>query len=329
MRNRNRNLAIVVAIATAIGAAVFQSTAGHEAQGSREVVLVTHDSFVMSKELVAEFEKSSGLKLTLIKAGDTGSLTNRLILTKDAPIADAVFGIDNTYASQAQQEKIVDGDFTPIDFGYVCLNYDKEWFSTHHMSVPTSISMLTRPTYKNLVVVENPRTSSPGMAFLAATVDKFGQDGWKRYWTGLKANNVKIVDSWDAAYYSDFSGSTGHGAYPIVLSYSTSPVGEASGLKLSKTGSFYDGCFKQTEYAGVLSGAKNSANAQALVKFLSSTDFQKSIPESMFMYPHDTSITLPPSWAINAHPVPHPYGENLDFGTKKESWLTAWSAIFE
>ena len=294
----------------------------------KDVVLVTHDSFVMSKELIADFNKTTGYNLKLLKAGDAGSLTNRLILTKAAPIGDAVFGIDNTFAGVATTNQIIDGPLTPTDFGDVCFNYDKTWFAKHKFAAPASISELTLPRYKGLTVIENPNTSSTGLSFLAATVDVFGNSAWPAYWQSLKKNGVKVDNGWEAAYYTDFSGSSGKGSFPIVLSYASSPADEVRSDGQSQTASILDGCFRQTEYVGVLKNAKNPKGAAAVIKYLLSAKFQAAFPKAMYMYPIVTTTPIPDSWSKFTQVAPHTYGDKLDFNANRKSWLTKWSAIF-
>jgi thiamine transport system substrate-binding protein len=283
----------------------------------------------MSKALIADFDKTTGYNLKLVKAGDAGSLTNRLILTKTAPIGDAVFGIDNTFAGLATDSQIIDGSLSATDFGDVCFNYDKAWFAQHKFAAPSSISELTLPKYKGLTVLENPNTSSTGLSFLAATVDMFGTSAWESYWKGLKKNSVKVDNGWEAAYYTDFSGSSGKGAYPIVLSYASSPADEVRADGQSQTATVLDGCFRQTEYAGVLKNAKNSAGARAVVKYLLGAKFQASFPEAMYMYPSVAGTPIPSAWKNFTEVAEHTYGDKLDLNANRKSWLTKWSAIFE
>ena len=295
---------------------------------NKDVVLVTHDSFVMSKSLIQEFDKTTGYNLRLLTSEDAGAMTNRLILTKADPIADAVFGIDNTLAGEAEANNLIAGPLVPTDFGDVCFNYDKYWFAAHKIAVPASINDLINPQYKALTVVENPATSSTGLSFLATTVDKFGTPGWQKYWSALKANQVKVDDGWEAAYYTDFSGSSGKGPYPIVLSYGTSPADEVRSNGQSQTASILDGCFKQTEYVGVLKGARNPAGAEAVVRFLQSPDFQATFPGTMYMYPKLASAPIPADWLKYTQLPAKTYGDNLDFNKDRASWLHAWEAIF-
>jgi thiamine transport system substrate-binding protein len=324
----SRNILISLSLILPIGlvAVVVNLTGG---KGAKEVVLVTHDSFVMSKELIADFEKTSGYTLKLLKAGDAGGLTNRLILTKTTPIGDAVFGIDNTFASWAMSNHIIDGSLSPTDFGDVCFNYDKTWFAQHKFAAPSSISELTLPKFKGLTVIENPNLSSTGLAFLAATVDIFGNSDWESYWRSLKKNAVKVDNGWEAAYYTDFSGSSGKGSYPIVLSYASSPADEVRSDGQSQTASFTDGCFRQTEYVGVLKNAKNPKGAKAVIKYLLGKKFQSSFPKAMFMYPIVTGTPIPTTWSNFTQIAAHTYGDKLDFNANRKSWLAKWSVIFE
>jgi thiamine transport system substrate-binding protein len=296
---------------------------------NKNVVLVSHDSFAISKELQKQFETESGFKLKLVKAGDAGAMTNKLVLTKDQPIGDAVFGIDNTLTEVASQNQLIEGELSPIDFGDVCMNYDIDWFASHSKSVPINIRDLTSSKFRNLTVVSNPATSSSGMAFLATTIDVFGEDGYLGYWSKLKGNGLKVVAGWEDAYFTEFSGSSGHGKYPIVLSYSSSPAFEIRDNGKSQTASILRDCYRQTEFAGVLNKAKNPAGAKALVKFMKSKAFQTALPESMYVYPIDQNIALPKSWAKFAPAALTLAGEELDVTGNRKAWLSAWSKLFE
>ena len=297
-----------------------------------EVTVVTHDSAVFTKEVIAEFKKQTGITIKQIKAGDVGAMTNKLVLTKDAPIGDVVYGIDNTFSGVAAENDIIDGALEPVDFGDVCFNYDKAWFANHEQPAPKSIKELTKPEFKGLTVLTNPTTSSPGLAFLAATVSIFGDNGWEQYWTALKSNDVKVDAGWEDAYFTDFSGSSGKGAYPIVLSYSSSPAfevrdsGEYSGE--SQTASIVDGCFRQTEYVGVLKHAKNPSAAKKLALFLINEPFQNTLADNMFVYPILEGVALPKAWSEFAPVAKNTFGDELDINKNRKAWLAKWSDIF-
>jgi thiamine transport system substrate-binding protein len=316
--------AAVVAVISSLALAGCSPTVDN-----KTVVLVTHDSFAISKELQKQFETESGFRLKLVKAGDAGSMTNKLVLTKDQPIGDAVFGIDNTLTEVATENQLIDGELSAIDFGDVCMNYDIDWFASHSKTVPTNIRDLTSSKFRNLTVVSNPATSSSGMAFLATTIDVFGEDGYLGYWSKLKANGLKVVAGWEDAYFTEFSGSSGHGNYPIVLSYSSSPAFEIRDNGKSQTASILRDCYRQTEFAGVLSKAKNPVGAKALVEFMKAEAFQAALPESMYVYPVDQGIALPETWAKFAPAALTLAGEELDVTGNRKTWLSAWSKLFE
>lgn len=321
-------LASTASIALAIGLTGCSQAADVPTGDTKTVTLVAHDSFAISKELIAAFEAETHYKLEIIKSGDAGAMTNKLVLTKDQPLGDVVFGIDNTYASVATKNSVIDGELTAIDFGDVCLNYDKTWFAKNETPAPSSLADLTKPEFKGLTVLTNPASSSPGMAFLAAAVATFGDAGYGQYLQALKSNDVKIAAGWEDAYFTDFSGSSGKGAYPIVLSYSTSPAFEIRDDGQSQTASVLDGCFRQTEYAGVLAGTDNPAGAKALIDFMLADQFQTALPDAMYVYPINKSIKLPDAWAEWAPVADKPVGADLDIAANREKWLSTWSEIF-
>ena len=316
MRNK-KYLAAFAVLAISIGLAGCTSQSEVAA-----LTVAVHDSVVITPAQLAEFKKESGIDVTLVKAGDAGALTNKLILTKDQPIADAFYGIDNTFLGAATDAGIV-SDYQAIDFGDVCFNYDKTWFTNHEQAAPESIDDLLKPEYKGLTVIENPSTSSTGLAFLTATVGKFGDTGWQKYWQGLKANDVRIDAGWEDAYTIDFSGSSGKGNFPIVLSYSSSPADEANTVSIDNS------CFRQTEYAGLLKGGANTDGAKKFVDFLLKDSFQSSIPGSMYMYPVSKTAALPEAWTAKAPAATNLVAvESAVINTERTSWLKAWDAIF-
>jgi len=309
---------------------------------SGTVVLVTHDSFALPDELVAQFEADTGLTLEQRAPGDGGALVNQLILTKDAPLGDVVYGIDNSFATRAIDEGVLEpytpdgavaeyaiddeGYLTAVDMGDVCINVDHEWFAEAGIPEPTSLADLTDPAYKDLLVVTNPATSSPGLAFLAATVGAFGEDGWVDYWAALRENGVKVAAGWSDAYYVDFSGPSSEGDRPLVLSYASSPPYEVpEGATEAPTGALLDTCFRQVEYAGVIAGAANPEGARAVVDWLLSPEVQAAIPENMYMYPV-TDVALPESWTQFAPLAPSPVKvDPAELSENRDAWIETWT----
>ena len=342
-----RTLPLRVAVALAAGLAA--GCGGDEATPT-DVVLVTHDSFVMPKTAKAAFEKQSGLRLRILQGGDAGETLNQALLTAGDPQGDVLFGIDDNLLSRALAEDLFDtytsdelanvedayaqpdDHVTPIDHGEVCLNIDRGWFAKQGVAPPATLEQLTLPRYKGLLVVENAATSSPGLAFLFATVARFG-DKWQGYWRKLVANDVKVVDGWEAAYTQQFSGAAGSpGKRPIVVSYSTSPAAEVifAGKPVTEapTAAIADGCFRQIEYAGVLRGAHNEQGAHELIDFLLSQRFQAGIPDTMFVYPVRAGVPLSDAFTTYAIQPATPLQlspEEIEKG--RDAWIDEWTQI--
>ncbi len=316
------------------------------------LTVMTHDSFAASQSVITAFEQANNVKLVFLKSGDAGVALNKAILSKDAPLADVFYGVDNTFLSRALASGIyepyaspllakIPAEFQldptdhalPVDYGDICLNYDKAYFSTHDLSLPGSLEDLVNPIYKNLLVVENPATSSPGLGFLLATIKHFGPNGYLNYWTSLRANGVVVVEGWETAYYTNFSGSSGHGAQPLVVSYSSSPAAEViyatSPVTTAPTGSIFgpDTCFRQVEFVGILKGTKHLALAQKFVDFMLSQQFQEDMPLQMFVYPVNPAASLPPEFIQYAQTAPEP--ATLDpsvIAANRDQWIADWTA---
>ena len=314
-----------------------------EAQTSTELTVVTHNSFAIPEDLKAQFAADSGLDVTYVAPGDGGALVNQLILTKDAPLGDVVFGIDNSFSSRAVEEGVItdyDTDalpasasqfdatnLTPIDFGDVCINADLQWFKDNDIAVPTTLEDLVQPEYKDLLVVSNPASSSPGLSFLLATIATRGEDGYLDYWGQLVDNGVQVVQGWSDAYYTEFSGADGNGPRPLVVSYATSPAYTVpeDGTE-STTVALLGTCYRQIEYAGVIQGARNELGAQQFIDFLLSDDVQSSIPENMFMYPV-TDVDLPQEWVDFAPLSDHTLAlDDAKTSAHRDEWIKAWTA---
>lgn len=352
-RPRGGARTLVAGVAALVAAVVLAAVAGCGSGPAkpREVVLVTHDSFAIPKPVEAAFERESGLVLKILQGGDAGETLNRALLTKGNPQGDVLFGFDNNLLSRALEPGLLaryappdlsriepsfrspDERATPIDHGEVCLNVDRRWFASRRVPQPRSLDDLTRPAYRNLLVVENPATSSPGLAFLLATIARYGERGWQGYWRRLRANGVRVVDGWQQAYTQEFSGAAGSpGKRPIVVSYATSPAAEVifsnKPLATPPTAAVADGCFRQIEYAGVLAGAKNPDGARALIDFMLSERFQASVPGSMFVYPVRAGTPLPPAfrrYAIQpAAPLSLPPGT---IAAGRDRWVAAWTRV--
>lgn len=292
--------------------------------------LVAHDSFVMSDELLAEYKSTAGPDLNIVRAGDVGEMTGKLVLTKDAPIADVVYGIDNTFASVIDENKVLgENKLVPINFADICFNVDIQYFKEKSLPIPDHWKELIHPKYKNLTVIENPNLSSTGLGFLVSTFAAFTtEDETTSWWKSFKNNGVKVAASWEDAYYTDFSGSAGQGKYPVVLSYSSSPADEVDENGNAKTVALRKDCYRQTEYAGVLRNANYQAG-ESLIKFMLSKSFQESLPSAMYVYPIDETVALPESWALRAPAAISTIGGDLDIAKNRSTWLSAYNKVFD
>ncbi len=323
---------------------------GADGETPTEVVLVTHDSFAISKDVKADFERESGLTLRILQGGDAGEALNRALLTAGNPQGDVLFGVDDNLLSRALEgdlfeeyrSKELDGvddayappdeRVTPIDHGEICLNVDRAWFAKRGIAPPATLEQLTLPRYRGLLVVENAATSSPGLAFLLATVARYPEQ-WQGYWRKLRANDVRVVDGWEEAYTQQFSGAAGSpGGRPIVVSYATSPAAEVifagKPLEESPTAAVEDGCFRQVEYAGVLRGADNEGGAQELIDFMLSERFQADVPGSMFVYPVRDDVPLPEAFTKHAIQPAAPLSlEPAVIEAGRDAWINEWTQI--
>jgi thiamine transport system substrate-binding protein len=338
----------------ALVAVVALGTTAHGAStsSSKDVVLVTHDSFAIPKAVKAAFEAQTGYRLRILQGGDAGEMLNRALLTKGNPQGDAIFGVDNNLLSRAVGAGLLEpyaakglarvphayrldptNELTPVDHGDVCLNVDKRWFASHGLAPPAGLGDLTKPAYRKLLVVENPATSTPGLAFMLATIARYGERGWQGYWKRLRSNGVLVVDGWEEAYTARFSGAGGSkGDRPIVVSYATSPPAEVIFAKVrpktAPTATVTSSCFRQVELAGVLKGAKNPAGAKALVDFMLGARFQAALPDSMFVLPVRAGTPLPDAFrryaASPARPLQLPAAT---IGRNRDRWIDEWTQI--
>jgi thiamine transport system substrate-binding protein len=313
---------------------------------------MTHESWAVSEEVLASFEAETGARVEFLKSGDAGLVVNQAILARERPLADVLFGVDNTLLSRALDADLfepyaspllegIPDEFehdpehrvTPVDYGDVCLNYDKEAFEERDLAVPHTLEDLTRPEYAGLLAVQDPSTSSPGLAFMLATIARYGESGsrtWLDFWADLRRNDVEVLAGWEEAYYGSFSGGSGEGDRPLVVSYASSPPAEVVFADPqpteAPTGVIEDGCFRQVEFAGVLRGTDDAPLAQEFIDFLLSRPFQEDLPLQMFVFPVDPEATLPEvfqRWAaVPTDPL------SLDpavIGRERERWIEEWT----
>jgi thiamine transport system substrate-binding protein len=316
------------------------------------LTMMTHDSFEVSEAVIKAFEEANNAEVVFLKSGDAGAVLNRAILTRDAPLADLLFGVDNTFLSRALKADIfeayespalagIDDSFkldathraTPVDYGDVCINYDKAYFAENDLTVPQSLEDLAKPEYAGLLVVENPATSSTGLAFLLATVAHFG-DSYLDFWGALQENNVVVVDGWETAYYTNFSGSSGNGPQPMVVSYGTSPAAEVVFAEKTPedapTASILgpNTCFRQIEFVGILKATQQRALAEKFVDFMLSETFQEDVPLQMFVYPVNPDAELPEEFIKYAQTPGQPATlPPEEIAANRDRWIQEWTDV--
>jgi thiamine transport system substrate-binding protein len=324
--------------------------------GGEKLVVMSHDSFNVSEEVLAAFEQEAGVQVEVLKAGDAGTALNQAILSKGAPLADVFYGVDNTFLSRALAADIFlsyespalagipedlrldpSNSLLPVDYGYVNINYDKAALEAAGRTPPASLEDLAKPEWRGQLVVQNPATSSPGLAFLLATIAHFGEGegySWQDFWRDLRSNEAYVSQDWSDAYYTQFSGSSGDGPYPLVVSYSTSPAAEVffSEGKLSEppTGNLLvpGGVFRQVEFVGILQGTQREELARRFVDFMLQPEFQADVPLQMFVYPASPEAALPEVFTQFAEVPAQPVelsAEAIESG--REAWLEEWTEI--
>jgi len=322
----------------------------------RTLTVMTHDSFSVSEAVVAAFQAGCDCQVRFLKSGDTGLALNKAILSKDNPLADVFYGVDNSFLSRALAAGIFEpyaspalagipddlkldpeNRLLPVDFGYVALNYDKAYFADNALPLPQTLADLTDPAYQGLLVVENPATSSPGLAFLLTTVKVFGETGAYTYldfWRDLRVNDVLVTDGWEDAYYGQFSGGSGEGDRPLVVSYATSPAAEVYFADPqpaeSPTGNILppDQSFRQVEFVGLLKGAANPDLGRLWIDFMLGETFQPDIPLQMWVYPARTGTPLPEVFTKFAQaPATAASLTPAEIEAGREGWLGAWTDV--
>jgi thiamine transport system substrate-binding protein len=313
------------------------------------LTVMTHDSFAISTEVIESFQEQYGVNLQFLESGDTGTALNKAVLSIENPLADVFYGVDNTFLSRALQEGIFEaydspllGDIPdafkldpenralPVDFGDVCLNYDIAYFTDQGFEPPQTLEDLLKPAYQGLLVVQNPATSSPGLAFLLATIGHFGESGYLEYWGGLVENGVLVVNDWETAYYSEFS--RWGGTRPIVVSYGSSPpfevifAEEPMDEPPTAVIASDETCFRQIEFVGILKGTPNRELAEKFVDFMLSPTFQEDIPLQMYVFPVNANAKLDETFSkYLAVPEVPAFVSPEDIATKREEWIKAWT----
>ena len=331
---------------TALSVVLFASASAAQAD---ELRVMVHSSFSLPKPLLAQFESQSGVKLSIIKGGDAGEMLNKLILTRANPVADVVFGIDNTLMSKALATQVVaandtvkalataSGDsalgqaFVAVDYGFVTLNYDKAFVAKSGLALPKTLEELTQTPYRNWLAAPNPATSSPGYAFMLATIAALGEGKAFDWWARMRANGLKVTKGWTEAYYTEFSRNGG--TRPLVVSYATSPAAEVfySKEKISEppTGSLAlkGGTFRQTEGVALVKGGGQREAAVKFIEFLRSAPVQEALQTSMWMFPADPRAPRVDVMRHASEPAAFDSLSSEVIAAKGSEWVNRWVQV--
>ncbi len=336
-----------------VAALVFAACAGDEdaTGGPVSITLMAHDSFLVSDEVLDAFTAETGITVELLSGGDAGVVLNQAILTTDNPVADVLFGVDNTFLTRALDADLfvpyeapgVDGvpeelqldpehRVTPIDYGDVCVNYDVAALAAAGVEPPETLDDLIDPAYRGMLAVEDPATSSPGLAFLLGTIAQYGVDGWQDWWEALETNDVLVTSGWEEAYNGAFTATSDTGDRPLVVSYASSPPAEVYFAEVppaeAPTGSMTEGCFRQVEFVGILDGTEHEEAARQLVDFMLAEAFQEDIPLNMFVFPAVEGTTLPDVFVEHAARVDDPLTVPPDdIEANREAWIQEWTDL--
>ena len=329
-----------------VSAALLATLTGASAHAAEELRVLVHKSFALPKPLLAQFETDAGVKLSLIQAGDAVEMLNKLILTRAHPIADVVFGIDNALVAKAEASGVLEphgktapagsampvwAQVLPVNYSYVTLNYDKAAVAKSGLALPGSLEDLTQAAYRNWLVVENPATSSPGHAFLLATIAGMGEEKAFDWWARMRANGLKVSKGWSEAYYTEFSRNGG--SRPLVVGYATSPAAEVfySKEKItdSPTASLFlkGGVFRQVEGVALVKGGGQREAASKFIDFLRSGAVQEALQTSMWMFPLDAST---PRAEVMRHATEPATFETLSpevIAQKSSQWVSRWTRV--
>jgi len=304
-----------------------------------DLTIYAYDSFVSewgpAGKVIPKFESKYNVHVEVISVGDAGQVLNRAILEVKMPNADIILGIDNNLLSKAidsgilkpyvspnlnliPEEFIFDKThhITPFDYGYFAIVYDTKKISRP----PESFEELLSPKYKGKLILEDPRTSSPGLGFLLWTISVYDQD-YLGYWERLKPNILTITEGWDSAYGLFTSGEA-----PMVLSYTTSPAYhvEYENTKRYRAAIFKEGNYLQIEGMGILKGARNEKLAKKFIDFILTEDFQGEIPLTNWMFPVNQNVKLPASFKYAPKPEKTLSINTYEIKKNQENWINRW-----
>ena len=322
--------------------------------------ILTYDIAAFSDEMLAEFTNQTGYEIEMIRTDDSGGILEQLLQTQQAQQADLAIGLDNTYLQTALNFCLLRAHETnvagisetalepysgplalPFDRGDVCLNYDETRVDGSNLTVPTSLWNLTEPEWNGLTAFPSPVTSSPGRAFMSATIDYFENDEDNTtdafdWWKAMANNGAIFTSGWTEAYEIYYSGGYGEwveghlGDAAMTVSYCHSPGVEAFyGGNWTKSTSLTlpRSSFHQVEYAGVINGGTEIDAANAFIAYLLSEDVNRNMPENNLMQSVLVNATWPATDGYAYHtdtPTLNAEISNERIADEMEAWLSDW-----
>lgn len=313
-------------------------------QQGNVLTIYTYDSMAseygLGPVIVPEFEKQCNCRVEMLAAGDAGQVLSRLVLEKNNPKADVVIGIDNSMKTQAIEAGVLEkftpqnidlvpenlrfdkeGYLTPYDYGFIAFMYDNNKID----SAPENFEDLLSPEFEKKIIIQNPRTSSPGLALLLWTISVYGDPGYKEYWEKLEPNILTVTAGWDES-----AGLFAAGEAPMYLSYATSPpyYVAVEGKPNFMAAKFNEGHYIQVEGIAVVKGTKNRQLAEQFIEFSLNEKFQDEIPLHQYMFPASNAAVLPDEFKYAVIPDKQLELDDALISAKQEEWISEWEKTF-
>jgi thiamine transport system substrate-binding protein len=312
------------------------------------LTLVAYDSFWVSEGVFEAFESETGISVEVLTSADTGSMVSQAVLNAGNPVADVMWGIDNTFLCRALVNDVfvpytssrldeVDPSLvldpqhrvTPVDYSDLCVNYRSDKLDELGLRPPSGLDDLRSPAYASTFVTENPETSAPGMGLLLSSIALYGDPGWEEFWTDLAAGGIAVEAGWSEAYTDRFAPD---GDRAMVMSYATSPVYELLFSEIDRdtppTAALLDACFRSIEFAGILAGTDHPQASAVLVDFLLSPTMQSDLPLSMFVFPATSTADVPSEFLEHASVPADPFTLAPDeIEENRDRWTERWTDI--
>jgi thiamine transport system substrate-binding protein len=286
--------------------------------------------------VIPEFENMYGVDVKVIKLGDGGNVLSRIKLENKNPKADVVIGLDQSLtvdavkndllipykpinASNIENQNIIfnqDFSVTPYDYGAIAIIYDPERLNT----TPKTFEDLTK--MDKSLIIQDPRSSSTGQAFLLWTIAAYGDD-WKDFWKDLKSAILTVTTGWTDSF-SKFEA----GEAPMMVSYATDGAYSYEYYKSTKYKALIpeEGGYVQIEGAGIVKGTKNEELAKRFIEFLLMDEFQREVPLNQWMFPV-TNVELPESYEYSLKPEKILTIESEEIADNLDKWLNEWEEI--